>query len=117
MKKPRQHFVPLLPPDEAAPKLAAHRKKVEERKAALEEARKGDPKKAKGAEDELWALEKGGLPSDVPCAYGVSEGTPTDVPVQISGDPGKPGSVVKRGVPKFSPARAIRPSRRGRADG
>jgi hypothetical protein len=101
MKKPREHFVSLLPPDEAAPKLEAHRKKIAEAVAAVERAKKDDPKKAKPVEDQLWALQKGGLPADLPCAYGVSEGKPADVPLQMSGDPDKPGVVVKRGVPKF----------------
>ena len=46
-------------------------------------------------------LRRAGLPPDLPCAYAVSEGTPQDAAVQRGGDPGRPGPVVPRGVPRL----------------
>ncbi len=85
MKKPREHFVPLLPPAEAAPLLAAHRERLAKRKPPADRA----------------PPERSNLPPDLPGAYGVSEGKPVDVAVQVGGDPARPGPVVRRGVPKF----------------
>jgi hypothetical protein len=50
---------------------------------------------------ELASIERSNLPSDLPGAYAVSEGQPKNVPVQIAGDPARPGPVVQRGAPKF----------------
>jgi hypothetical protein len=52
---------------------------------------------------ELQALRQPGLPSGLPGAYAVSEGTPADVPLQRRGDPDDKGPVVRRGAPKFLP--------------
>ncbi len=43
MKKPREHFVPLLPPDEAAPRLAAHRERLQQLEAEIQRTEKDDP--------------------------------------------------------------------------
>jgi hypothetical protein len=151
-KFPRDHFVSLLPPAEARPKLEAHRKKLTELRNRIARMEKDDPlarratalnrivgietalvrdlEAAKQPADdvkaeiarhtkqrdetnarlqtklaplraELFALERTNLPADLPGAYAVSEGKPTDVPLQRSGDPERSSPVVKRGVPKF----------------
>jgi hypothetical protein len=129
-KFPRDHFVPLLPPAEAQPKLEAHRKRLADlrneigriaKDPVLRELKQAEEVKAKkiplkgeqilaakhmqgklaDLRRELYKLERTNLPADLPGAYAVSDGKPTDVPLQRSGDPGRPGPVVKRGVPKF----------------
>ena len=49
----------------------------------------------------LRDLERPGLPADLPGAYAVHEGRPTDEAVQLQGDPGRRGAVVRRNVPAF----------------
>jgi hypothetical protein len=151
-KFPRDHFVPLLPPAEAQPKLEAHRKKLADLRNKIARIEKEDPlakrvaalnrilgietalvrelegtkqpaddvkaeatrhtrqrdetkvrlqAKVAPLRSELFALERTNLPADLPGAYAVSDGKPTDVPLQRSGDPERPGPVVRRGVPKF----------------
>jgi hypothetical protein len=39
------------------------------------------------------------LPTDIPTAYAVSDGTPTNAPIQRRGDPLQPGPVIARGLP------------------
>jgi hypothetical protein len=112
MHRPREHFVPLVPPAEAAPHLEARRRRLDEVRAEI--ARQAKAEGAKGAKGppnpspllvqrraELATLERTNLPPELPGAYAVSEGKPTDVPVQLTGDPARPGPVVHRGVPKF----------------
>jgi hypothetical protein len=111
MKRPREHFVAQLPPEEAAPRLEARRRRLDQLRSAVARVEKDEAKGGAGRgaarqklqplRDELRALERTNLPADLPGAYGVSEGKPLDVPVQLAGDPGRPGAVVKRGVPKF----------------
>jgi cytochrome c553 len=102
----RLHFVPLVPPDEAAPRLAAYEKKLRDRQAEIRQVEK-DGKRAKPGTDlgrlrgELRQWQRPGLPPDLPGAYAVSEGKPVSVPIQIRGDPETPGPVVPRGVPEF----------------
>lgn len=102
-KFPRAHFVPLLPPTQGEPKLEAYRKKLTELRNQIARMEKERPRQVKltPLRKELFALERTNLPADLPGAYAVSEGKPTDVPLQHSGDPARPGSVVKRSVPKF----------------
>jgi hypothetical protein len=80
----------------------------ETEKASLPELRKEKTdlekklqEKFKDLRAELRKLEKPGAPPGVPVAYAVKEGKPVDVPVQMRGEPGQPGPVIKRGVPKF----------------
>jgi hypothetical protein len=103
MNKDRQHFVPLLPPGEAAPKGEAYRRKIADLEAAIkkaEQAGKAQQAQLNALRDELRALQKPGLPADLPGAYAVSEGKPVSVPIQRQGDPERPGRVVPRGMPK-----------------
>ncbi|WP_337176495.1 PSD1 and planctomycete cytochrome C domain-containing protein [Paludisphaera sp.] len=62
----------------------------------------------KSLRDKLDRLEKAGPAAIAPRAYAVREGGPTDVKVQIGGDPRKLGDLVQRGVPKaLDPAGTI----------
>jgi hypothetical protein len=123
MKRPREHFQPVLPPDEAAPRQEAHREKrnalqdeincLEAERADLESARqqgnspKLDPqlRENKTRLDQLRGdlvnLDKSSLPGDLPGAYAVQDGKAEDAYVQNRGDLGQRGPTVKRGVPKF----------------
>src|SRR5262249_5057488 len=103
MKKPREHFVPLVPRDEAAPRLAAHAEKLKQAEDEIKRLEKADPKDAKLAalRTQLANLKKTNLPPDLQGAYAVSEGKPSDVFVHLRGDEGQRGPTVKRNAPKF----------------
>jgi hypothetical protein len=50
---------------------------------------------------EVKRLRRPGLPADLPGAYAAGEAAQVaDVAVQLAGDPGQPGAVVARGVPR-----------------
>src|SRR5262249_54187558 len=121
MHRPREHFAPLPPPAEAAPHPRAPRPPHRGRRAdaaRLAEAAAG-ARRAREAgaarpavagqaagllarrRAELAALERTDLPPELLAAYAVGEGKPADVPVQVAGDPARPGPVVPRGVPRF----------------
>jgi hypothetical protein len=51
--------------------------------------------------NELWALRKPGLPSDLAGAYAVQEGQPTDAYIHLAGEVQRHGPVVPRGAPRF----------------
>jgi hypothetical protein len=101
MKRPREHFVPLRPAAEAAPLLEARRKRLDELRGLAVKAEKEKTPLAQPLRDELSALERSDLPPGLAGAYAVSEGTPQDVPVQLGGDPERPGPVARRGPPRF----------------
>jgi hypothetical protein len=102
MSKPRQQFVPLLPPTEAGPRLQAHEQKIRQLEAAVERAKKDGPAdKLKSLTAELANLRKTNLPADLPGAYAVQDGTPTDMYIHVRGEVDQRGPVVKRGVPRF----------------
>jgi hypothetical protein len=102
---PRMNFVPLLPPEEAVPKLESHRRRLAEFERAIKAIEsKPDPSSRK----QLAALKtedrrqrRASLPPDLPGSYAVAEGKPVDVPLQRRGDPASAGPVVPRGVPRF----------------
>jgi hypothetical protein len=102
MKRPRQAFVPLLPPKDATALLAPYQQKVKELETQIQLAEKvGVEWKIVQLRNALWQLHKRGLPSNVPGAYAVQEGKPVDMYVHIRGDVNQHGPVVKRDVPKF----------------
>jgi hypothetical protein len=107
MKRPREQFVPLRPAAEAAPLLESRRKRLDELRALATRAQKDKTPLAQPLRDELTALERTDLPSALPGAYAVSEGTPQDVPIQLAGDPERPGSVARRGPPRFLAGREL----------
>ncbi|MDR3618957.1 MAG: PSD1 and planctomycete cytochrome C domain-containing protein [Paludisphaera borealis] len=81
---------------------------VEAAKAELTKAaarRDGQLQRLRG---EIKKLEAGGPTALAPRAYAVRDGEPTNVKLQIGGDPTKLGELVSRGVPKvFDPAGTI----------
>jgi hypothetical protein len=100
----RQHFVPLLPPAQAEPILRAHQEHLARLQAEVARLEKDSAKHAaelNRLRGELKNLRHPGLPTNLPCAYAVSEGTPTDVCIQKRGDPDFPGTRVPRAAPKF----------------
>ena len=111
-KLPRQRFVSLLPPAEAAARLGSYRERIEALRkeiAAAESALAGQRDEArKKSEDalarkkaELLELERPGLPADLPGACAVEEGIPRHAAVQVRGNPEEKGPVVARGAPAF----------------
>ena len=100
-KRPREHFVALVPPEEAAPRLEERARKVAELTAAVARAEKEKSSRLAAARAELEAWRRTNLPPGLPGAYAVGEGKPVDAAVQVGGDPDKPGPVVRRGVPRF----------------
>jgi hypothetical protein len=107
-KMNRLHFVPLLPPGEAAPRLAAFQKQVrglQNQIADLEKiggkATRQQQQKLGALRDQLRNLEKPGLPADLPGAYAVQDGKAADVYVQLHGDEHQHGPVVHRDAPAF----------------
>jgi hypothetical protein len=129
MKKPRQHFVPLVPPDEAGPRVAVYRKRIQRleddirqceknqasgkgseaksqkkdggRETELTAAQKALKDKIRKLHEELQNLARSDLPRDLPTAYAVQEGKPVDMYVHLRGDENQHGPTVKRDVPRF----------------
>jgi hypothetical protein len=120
MKKPREHFVPLVSPEEAASRLTAHQRQVKELEADIqketdraklatalsflqpgEQVKKQWQAKLNQLRDRLWNLRRPGLPPDLPGAYAVGDGKPTDAYVQVRGDIDQHGPIVKRDVPQY----------------
>lgn len=119
----RQKFVPLVPEAEAAPLWNSWRQELAALKSRIEAVEKETPKdkaeidarqkRLNALKQDLRTREKPGVPPGLPVAYAVSEGTPTDVPIQRGGEPGRPGEKVERCVPSalsgaipFKPAAA-----------
>jgi hypothetical protein len=102
MKRPREHFVPLLPPGAAAPRLTAYQLKIDQLRADIQRAEKeGAAAKLNDLRAQLQNLLRPSLPGDLPGAYGVQEGKPVDANIQIRGEVDRLGPVVKRGLPRF----------------
>ncbi len=99
---PRQAFVPLVSSTAAEAEMIAA---IERLTAELDAAEKaGDKDRVAALHKELtpWqGAQKLDAPPGVAVAYAVGEGTPSDVPIQLRGEPAKPGPVAPRGVPKF----------------
>jgi len=105
-KFPRMNFVPLLPPEEARPRLDNLGRRLAEIERVVKTLEsKKDPasrKQLAALQAESTRLKRGSLPPDLPGSYAVVEGKPVDVPLQRRGDPASPGPVVPRGVPRFA---------------
>ena len=102
-EKQRTGFVPLIPAAEAAPQLAAYEAEIARLEAEFKQAEeaKVEEKQIKRLRVQLRTLKKRGQPEGLATAYAVANAQPVDVPVQIRGEPGQPGKVVPRGVPKI----------------
>jgi hypothetical protein len=112
MKRPREHFAALIPPELVEKRLAEWNAvsvpleaEVGKAEAAMKSAKPSEMDEAKTAlakaRDGLFQLRRRGLPAGVPSAYAVGEAKPVDVPLQRKGDPGNPGPVIPRGLPAF----------------
>ena len=112
-KFPRMNFVPTAPParGRSGPEALTDRLKAldaeiadREQKASRSSNASGNPidpaLRPRGAERER--LRRTGLPPELAGAYAVAEGKPQDAAIQRGGDPGRPGPVVPRGVPRFA---------------
>jgi hypothetical protein len=114
----RLHFVPLLPPDEGAARLAAYQKKIRTLEADIQKTTKsGPPAKLNQLRLDLRNLLRPSLPADLPGAYAVQDGKPVDMYIHVRGDVDQHGPVVKRNVPKFlagNKGLSIPPSSSGR---
>jgi Protein of unknown function (DUF1553)/Protein of unknown function (DUF1549)/Planctomycete cytochrome C len=98
----REYFVPLLPPDEAAPLLRAHERERRRLEGEIERATKDkNQKEVARLRGCLRKLLKPGLAVDLPGAYAVQEGTPVDSYVHLRGDEQQRGPTVTRDVPEF----------------
>jgi hypothetical protein len=102
MKRPREHFAPLLAPEQTGPNLAAFQAKIKRLDDEIQKVEKSGPKeKLEALRNERWNIGKAGLPRDMPAAYAVQDGKPGDARVQMRGEVEQQGPVVKRGMPKF----------------
>ncbi len=103
---PRMNFIPLVEPGRADPRLKAYRERLAELDRIIPAAEKSpdarDQRRLAGLKTERIRLQRTSLPPDLPGSYAVTEGKPTDVPLQRRGDPGSPGPVVPHGVPRFA---------------
>jgi hypothetical protein len=92
---------------------------VAELEAELRDAeanKKKRPQRVAELRKESQRIARPGLPLELPGAYAVQDGTPTDVPVMVRGEPDATGPVVRRDAPKFLRAAplAIPPGASGR---
>ena len=111
-RRHRQHFVPISPDDQAAPKLAVFQARVDEIAEYILQLEG----QLETADDRLkFALHmqldwlrtehsdmlRPGLPPDLPGAYAVKEGEPHDVQLQEGGDPKEVGEKIARNSIKY----------------
>jgi hypothetical protein len=98
----RQHFVPLLPPDEAAPRLRACQEAISRLDQEIKRAtEKKDQKELQQLSKRRRNLLKPGLPADLPGAYAVRDGAPVDAYVHLKGDEQQHGPTATRDAPEF----------------
>ena len=99
MARPREKFVPLE--QNAADKLTAYQKRLQELNAEITKVEGKDPKRAAElkAEQKIW--QRTGSPPGLPVAYAVADGKVTEVKIHLQGDPEKLGALAPRRVPKF----------------
>jgi hypothetical protein len=84
--------------------LQEYRAAIDELQQQLRQTRQATPpakERIKQLEGELARLQRRGLPPDLPAAYAVADGKPTDECVHIRGEPDQRGALIKRHFPKF----------------
>ena len=108
-KTHRQHFVSLLPEEQAAPIRAEFQQELQtlvgqiqdaERRleAAADDAKPDIKKSLDKLRSRRFNMLRRGAPPSLPVAYAVRDREPHDVPRQLKGDPAQPGPVVPRGA-------------------
>jgi hypothetical protein len=97
-----------VPPEEAAPRLAAYQKKIRDLEAEIKKYSSspvahapGSPAKLNQLRAQIRNLLRPGLPADLPGAYAVQDTKPVDMYIHVRGEVDQHGPVVKRSVPKF----------------
>src|SRR5262249_22197325 len=97
-----QKIKDLRPPGEQTPGDAKGLKQWLEQLTQRRDAAKAEiQKRLNDGNRDLRRFRRPGVPPDLPGSYAVSEGRPTQVAVQLKGDPRNPGPLVPRGVPQF----------------
>src|SRR5260370_5452632 len=87
MKRPREHFAPLLAPDLTGQKLTAFQAKIKRLDEEIQKVEKSGPKeKLEALRNERWNIVKTGLPRDMPAAYAVQDAKPRDARSQLHRD-------------------------------
>ena len=108
-KLPRQHFVPLEQRDEL---LSTYRQQLDEMSRQISDLEQQIETAKKNAAENVTPLEKKlgqltiahqslnrpGIPHGLPAAYAVTDGTPQDVSIHISGNPATTGRSIARGA-------------------
>jgi len=102
---PRQHFIPLVPAEDAATARQKVQAEIDRLEAAIktaEELKDEAAVKTLREESAPWqGARKLDAPQGVPVAYAVREGVASDAHIQLRGEPENAGPIVPRGVPKF----------------
>ncbi len=101
---PRQKFVATAGADEVAGRVRTRDEQMRWLERQIEELKRDpqrNPERLASVRKQHERLRRLGLPPDLPCAYAVSEGKPRDAALQRGGDPGRPGAIVPRGVPRL----------------
>jgi hypothetical protein len=107
MKFGRRGFRALLPKAAAVPVERDFEAELTSIKTALASIERTKQKKEGSFQQyfdlqrRLRVLERRGAPVTLPVAYAVSEGAIADAPIQLAGDPLRPGAKVARGAPRF----------------
>ncbi|MSQ93122.1 MAG: DUF1553 domain-containing protein [Gemmataceae bacterium] len=96
-KRPREHFVPLVPNSDKV--MADYRERLKDLPALIKAEK--DKGKVNALQTEERVLHRLGLPIEVPGAYAVQDGKVADVRIHLKGDPDKLGELAPRRVPKF----------------
>lgn len=111
--KKQTKFVPLVPPQQTKPIIAAHESALADIKGQIESLEKiasspGPEQEQEQQQEQLKTLriklaelEKADPLAGVPNAYAVGELDPLDVTIQIDGNPRSSGATVRRGIPRI----------------
>src|SRR5262249_37521939 len=108
---PRQGFAPLVPPEEAGPRVTAYSAQVAslEKELKQAEAAKKPTIELDRLKKALRSIKRRGMPADLPCAYAVNDGPSVTTFIQRGGNPADKGESVSASIPAvFSPAGSVK---------
>ena len=103
----RTGFRPLLPEWESGVGIRAWKEKLGALRSQIQALEKqtnapdAAKKQLEGLRADLRKLGRAGVPPGVACAYAVGDAKAVDSRIQVRGEPGDPGPVVKRRPPLF----------------